>query len=191
MIFHPYPGTTSSYQLLVKLRPGTSLNNFREKIQERLSGLTLAPTEFEVRPLSDYTKEAMADRWMALQLLGAFAVLGVIVSALGLYATATLMAAARNREMGIRMAMGAQTWDILKLAFWRGSRAILIGLPFGLFLAWILSKMLSSYLVQVDTGDPLAWLIGCAVFIVITTVAALIPALRATRVNPLDALKNE
>jgi len=184
-------GTTPSYQLLVNLRPGTVLQNFRENVQKRLSGLTVVQTEFEVRPLSDYTKEAMANRRLTLQLLGAFAILGIIVSGLSLYATATLMAAARNRVMGIRMAMGAQTWDILRLAFWRGIRAILVGLPFGLFLAWVLSKVLSSFLVQVDTGDPLAWLISYAVFIVIVTVAALIPALRASRVNPLDALRDE
>jgi ABC-type antimicrobial peptide transport system permease subunit len=64
-------------------------------------------------------------------------------------------------------------------------------LPFGLFLAWILSRTLSSFLVQVDTGDPLAWVVGCAVFIVIVTVAALIPALRASRVNPLAALRDD
>ena len=83
------------------------------------------------------------------------------------------------------------TWDILKLAFWRGIRAIIVGLPFGLFLAWILSKVLSSFLVQVNVNDPLAWVISCAILLVITTVAALIPALRAIRVNPLDAMRNE
>jgi len=101
------------------------------------------------------------------------------------------MAAAWNREMGIRMAMGATTWDILRLALWRGIRAILFGLPVGLFLAWILSRVLSGFLFQVKTDDPLAWITSCAVLLGITTVAALIPALRAIRVNPADALRNE
>ena len=133
----------------------------------------------------------MASRNLALKLLGGFAVLEIVVSGLSLYATTTLMAAARNREMGIRMAMGAQFWDILRLAFGRGIRAIIVGLPFGLFLAWILSRVLSGYLVQVNVGDPIAWVISCAVFIVIVAVAALIPAFRAARANPLDALRNE
>jgi ABC-type antimicrobial peptide transport system permease subunit len=89
------------------------------------------------------------------------------------------------------MAMGAQTWDILRLALWRGTRAVILGLPVGLFLAWILSRTLSSYLFQVQAGDPLVWVISCALLIVIVTVAAFIPALRLARVNPLDALRNQ
>jgi predicted permease len=108
------------YQLLVKLRPGTSLKNFQANVQQRLSGLAAAPTNFEITPLSEHVKEATASRRLTLQLLGAFAVLGIVVSGLGLYATAALMAATWKREMGIRMAMGAQFWDILRLAFWRG-----------------------------------------------------------------------
>ena len=91
--------------------------------------------------------------------------------------------------MGIRIAIGAQTWDIIRLALWRGARAILIGFPFGLLLAWILSKTLSGYLVQVNIYDSLVWVISCAMLIVITTVAALIPAIRASRVNPVDVLR--
>ena len=178
-----------TWQLLVRLRPGASLKNFQANVQRSLSGLAAVPMEFEAQPLSEHVKEALASRRLTLQLLGCFAVLGIVVSGLGIYATATLMAAERTRETGIRMAMGATTLDILRLALWRGIRAILIGLPFGLFLAWILSKVLSSFLVQVNTGDPLAWGISCAVFIVIVTVAALIPALRATRINPLDAMR--
>ena len=90
-VFNPFSGATGAYQLLVNLRHGTSLQNFRENVQKRLSGLTLVQTEFEVRPLSDYTKEATANRRLTLQLFGAFAVLGIIVSGLGVYATAALM----------------------------------------------------------------------------------------------------
>jgi len=89
------------------------------------------------------------------------------------------------------MAMGAQTWDILRLALWRGMRAILFGLPFGLFLAWILSRILSGYLYQVKIDDVFAWVMSCAVLLGITIIAALIPAVRATRVNPMDVLRNE
>jgi putative ABC transport system permease protein len=191
-VYLTMPGSyVPTYQLLAKLRPGTSLKNFQTNVRQRLSGLGAIPTEFEVKPLSEYTKEAMSSRRLTLQLLTCFAVLGIVISGLGVYATATLMIAARNREMGIRMAMGAQTWDILRLALWRGIRAILVGLPFGLFLAWILARALSGFLVQVNIDDPLAWVIGCAVFMAAVTVAALVPALRASRLNPLDALRDE
>ena len=89
------------------------------------------------------------------------------------------------------MALGAQTWDIFRLALWRGVRVILIGLPLGLFLSLILSKILSNRLVFVNIDDPLVWVISCAVLFFITIIAALIPALRAIRGNPLDVLRNE
>ncbi|MDR0311865.1 MAG: FtsX-like permease family protein, partial [Acidobacteriota bacterium] len=73
----------------------------------------------------------------------------------------------------------------------RGIRAILIALPVGLLLAWILSRTLSSFLFQVKVDDPLAWIISCAVLLGITIIAVLIPSLRATRVNPADAMRNE
>jgi len=154
---------------------------------QRFSGFPL--DWIEARPLSEYVKEATANQRLTLHLLISFAVLGIIVSGLGVYATAALSAAARTKETGIRMAIGAQTWDILKLAFWRGIRAIIVGLPFGLFLAWILAKALAGYLAQVNIDDPFAWLISCAILLVITAVAALVPALAATRVNPMDALR--
>ena len=64
-------------------------------------------------------------------------------------------------------------------------------LQLGLFLAWILTKLLAKYLVQVNIGDTLIWAISCVILLVITTIAALIPALRLIRVNPLDALRDE
>jgi ABC-type antimicrobial peptide transport system permease subunit len=186
-----FPGTVMSIRpdFLVKLHPGTSFQNFHSNIRKRLSGFTL--DGIEVRPLSDLVKDATANQRLAIQLLFCFAILGIVVSGLAVYATAMLAAAARTRETGIRMALGAQTWDILRLAFWRGFRAILFGLPFGLFLAWILSRIISNYLVQVNVDDALMWVIGCAIPLVIATVASLIPALRATRVNPSDALRDK
>jgi len=192
-IYMPITGADQyfQYQLLVKLRPGTSLMNFQSNVRQSLLGLTAVPTDFEVRPLSEHVKDAMANRRLTLHLLGCFAILGVIVSGLAVYVTATLAAAARTKETGIRMALGAQFGDILGLAFWRGVRSIIVGLPLGLFLAWILSRVLSSFLVQINAADALSWVISCAVLLVITTVAALIPALRLARVNPLDALRLE
>ena len=182
-------GVAISYPILVKLRPNTSLQSFHSNVRQSLSGFPLDWVETQY--LNEYVKEATMNQRLTLQLLAGFAVLGIIVAALAVYATATLAAAARTKEMGIRMAVGAQKWDILKLAFGRGIRAILLGLPFGLFLALILCKVLSSFLVQVNIRDPFVWLAGCAVLIAIAAIAALIPALRAVFLNPLDALRNE
>jgi len=139
-------GTRMEY--LVKLRPGTSFQNYSSNVRERLAGFPL--DWVEVKRLSELVKDSTANQRLMLQLLICFAVLGIIISILAVYAVSMLAATARIKEMGIRMAMGASTWDILKLALWRGMRAILLGLPVGMFLALILCKVLSSFLIQVN-----------------------------------------
>ena len=129
-MYLPDTGRGINQTFLVRLRPGTSFQNFHSNARRRLSGFTL--NWIEVQPLSGYIKDATANQRLTLQLLFGFAVLGITVSGLSVYATATLMAAARTRETGIRMAVGARTWDILRLAFLRGVRAIILGLPVGL-----------------------------------------------------------
>jgi putative ABC transport system permease protein len=89
------------------------------------------------------------------------------------------------------MAMGSQTGDILLFTLWRGVRAILLGLPLGLFFAWILSRILSSFLFQLNPNDALAWILSSTLLIGIVVISAFIPVLRMIRVNPIDALRNE
>ena len=186
-VYYPADNFHRTQTYLVKLHSRALINDFRQ----RLSSFDAGSVTIEIQSLGDITSESMASTRMTLQLLGCFAMLGIIVAGLGIYATTSLMIAAMYREMGIRMAMGAQTSDILRLALWRGTRAIFLGLPLGLFLAWVLSRILSSYLFQVMIDDPIAWIISCALLLVITIIAALIPAIRATRVNPMDALRSE
>ena len=172
---------------LVKLHSRALMKDFRQ----RISGFDTGSVTIEVQSFGDIVHEATANTRMTLQLLGIFALLGILVAGLGVYASTSLMAAAWTREMGIRKALGAQAWDILRLALWRGTRAILFGLPLGLFFAWILSRLLFSYMFHFKVNDPLVWIAGCALLTGITIVAALIPALRAARINPMDALRKE
>jgi ABC-type antimicrobial peptide transport system permease subunit len=145
----------------------------------------------EVIPLGKIVSQSMDNTHMTLQLLGCFALIGIVVAGLSAYATTSLMVAAMNREIGIRMAMGAQTGDIFLFVFLRGIRAILIALPVGLLLALIMSRILSGFLFQVKVDDPVAWIVSCAVLLGITVIAVLVPALRSVRVNPLNAMRNE
>jgi len=187
-MYIPEAATVTNHDILVKLRSNTLFKSFHSNARQRLSGFSL--DWVEMKPLNEYVKDATANQRLMLQFLMGFAILGIIVAGLAVYATAILAAAARTKETGIRLAMGARTWDILKLAFWRGIRAILVGVPLGLFLALILCKFLSSALVHVNIRDPLAWLISCALLFAIAAGASLIPALRAIFINPTDALRD-
>jgi predicted permease len=183
------PAETSGVdqKFLVRLRSNTFMSTFRQ----RLLKLNTGSAYIEVQSLKQNVAESTAHIHLALQLLGCFALLGIIVAGLGVYAITTLMMVSRNRETGIRMALGAQSIDILRFAILRGMRPVLIGLPVGLILAWILAKMLSSFIFQVNASVSLAWTVSCVLLIGIVIVAVLIPALRAIRVNPINAMRNE
>jgi len=185
ILYYPADNIDITQEFLVKLHSNALIPTFRQ----RLSALDTGQFEINAQSLGNLVSDSTADMRLLLHLLSAFAVLGIIVAGLGVYATTTLMAASRNREMGIRMAMGAQIWNILLLSLWRGMRAIIIGLPLGLFLAWILSRMLSGFIFQLNPNDQLVWICSCALLIGIVTAAALIPALRAIRINPADVLR--
>jgi hypothetical protein len=186
-VYYPVENFRLSQTFLVKLHSGDLI----EALRQRLSSFDAGFATIEVQSLGEVVSESTANIRMTLQLLGCFALMGIVIAGLSAYTITSLMVASMNREIGIRMALGMQTWDIFKFVLWRGMRAIIFGLPFGLFLAWILSRILSNFLSQVNVNDPLAWVVSCMVLIVITTVAALIPALRVIRINPLDALRNE
>ena len=186
-VYYPPDDWLPAHTFLIKLHSGAFIKDLRQ----RLSGLDLGLVTYEVQSLGDIVHEATARTRMTIQLLGSFTILGIVIAGMGVYATTSLMATAWKREMGIRIAMGAQTWDILRLALWRGTRAILLGLPLGLFLAWILSRALSSYLFHVKVNDLSVWVTSCALLLTLTIIAAFIPSFRATCVNPLDALRDE
>ena len=173
---------------LVKLHSNRILarfqSNFRQWLLDWDRGL-------KVQRLQELILDSKKDQLLALQLIGCFAGLGIMISVLGVYATSTLMASSRTREIGIRMAMGAQFSDILRLILLRSARVLVIGLPCGLFLGWALAHGLSSALYQVRYNDPAVWIYSCVIMLCLTIIAALIPAFKATLINPLDAMRNE
>ena len=173
-------------RFLVRLHSRALIKDLRQ----RLSALDTGSVDIEVMSLVDYTSDPKANINLAFQFLSCFALLGIVVAGSGVYATTSLMAASRNKEIGIRMAVGAQTGDILRFVLWRGLRPIVIGLPVGLLLAWILSRLLAS-LIVLNIINPLTWILSCVVLVGIATIASFIPALRTIRVNPLDVLRKE
>jgi ABC-type lipoprotein release transport system permease subunit len=128
---------------------------------------------------------------LAFQLLEWFAILGIVISGLGVYVATVRMAASRNREIGVRMALGAPSWGIACLVLWRGIRPIFIGFSMGLFFAWILAQMLSSFIFQVNTSDSLVWTGSCLLLLCNTTIVTLIPTRRTTCIDSTKALRGE
>jgi len=141
---------------------------------------------YELERLID---NAVAPRRLTTQLLGFFSTLALTLAALGLYGVIAYAVVQRTQEIGIRMAIGAQRRDVLALVMGGGLKLVGIGVAVGLSAAFVLSRVLNSLLYGVTAHDPLVFAANAVLLIAIAMVACLVPALRATRVSPLIALR--
>lgn len=124
-------------------------------------------------------------------LIGSFAVLALLLAVIGLYGMISYSVAQRTREIGIRMALGAQREDILKLTLRQGVIAALAGVAVGVVLGILVTRVSSSIVYGVKTGDWLVFVVVSLLLLLVTLAASYIPARRATQVDPMIALRNE
>lgn len=123
--------------------------------------------------------------------IGAFAVLAALLAALGLYGVLSHVVTQRRREVGIRMAMGADTGDVLSLILRNGMSMIVAGLALGIIGAVALTRVMGSFLFEVSVLDPVAFALASALMLMVGLLACSIPAARAARVDPVRVLRDE
>lgn len=144
-----------------------------------------------VKTLEQIRDESLASRTFAMQLLSGFSVVGSILTLVGIYGLLSLSVASRRRELAIRSALGAQQQDIRRLIFSEGFRLIAGGVLAGAALAVLLSRALRSFLYGVQPGDPLTLIVVGTLFLAVGLLACWVPVQRATKVDPLEALRYE
>jgi len=144
-----------------------------------------------VRPMIDVIASQLTAKRFAMTLLGIFAALATMLACVGIYGVISYIAGQRTQEIGIRMAMGAERGDVLRLMLAEAGKMALVGVGIGLLGSFLLTRLMSSMLFGVSTHDPLTFL-GVAVLLTIVALAAcLVPARRATQVDPMVALRHE
>ena len=142
-----------------------------------------------VKTLDQIRNESLASRTFAMNLLTGFSVVGGVLTLVGIYGVLSLSVASRRKELAIRSAVGAQQSDIRKLIFGEGFRLIAGGVLVGCVLAIVLSRVLRSFLFEVQPGDPATLMTVGALFIGVGLLACWMPVQRAGKVDPLEALR--
>ena len=145
----------------------------------------------QVRPMSSYVDQARAGTRFALVLIGAFAVIAVVLSGVGLYGVLSTAVRQRTAEIGVRMALGAPTSGIFQLVIGQGMRLSLAGIGVGFLASLALTRVLRSLLVGVAPTDPVTFSAVALLFFAIAVVACWLPARRAAGLDPSIALRDE
>jgi predicted permease len=134
---------------------------------------------------------AMARPRLLMVILGSFGAIGLILGAIGLYGVLAALVSERRREIGVRLALGAEPRQVLAMIVRGGLGLTLVGVSIGLLAAFGLSRFLTAVLYGISPGDPLTFAGTAALFILVATMASSLPALRASRVDPVETLRAE
>jgi predicted permease len=179
-----------SYNSVIYLRTAGDPGTLGDAIRPEVEAVDPNVPVYAVRTMEDVIARSMAERRFALQILGFFAGVALLLAAIGIYGVMAYTFSQRRHEIGIRMALGAQPRDILRMALSEGMTLVAIGLGSGLVGALILTRFLRSMLYAVSPNDPLTFVALPAVLAAVALLACFVPARRATQVDPLVALRD-
>jgi putative ABC transport system permease protein len=169
-------------------RPAASL---RTELVAAIHGLDPGLPIDQVQPYSEILAQASADRRLSMYLLGGFAGLALALAGMGIYSVIAYGVAQRTNEFGIRFALGAAARDVIGLVMKEGLRLAVVGLVVGLALSFAITRLMRRLLFEVSPTDPMLYS-GVALFIcTVAALACFVPALRATRIDPMQALRTE
>jgi putative ABC transport system permease protein len=168
-------------------RAGQFIPTIREAVRDLDPNIPL----HDAATMDQLIGRSAASRQFYMVLLGLFATVAAILTAVGIYGLLSYSVAQRSNEIGVRVALGAQTGQVLRQVIWDGCRLTALGVVPGLIAALALSRMLTPLLYEVDATDPVAFLAAGLITVVVAVLASYLPARRATRVDPAEALRVE
>jgi putative ABC transport system permease protein len=188
-VYMPMAQNPNGFTLLIKTA-GYPLNYVN---QVRSAVLSVDPDQplSDLKTLDDLRGESLAGTRITSILLALFAALALIIAATGLSGVTALLVSQRTREIGIRLALGAQRGEVLAMVVKQSMRVIFIGLGVGMVGALLTSRLLSSLLFKTPATDPLTFVGVALVLLTVALAASYLPARRVTRVNPMIALRSE
>ncbi len=184
-------GQFAPVNAVVFLRSKSGVETLGEAVRQEVEKVNPNVPVHSISSMDQIIARSVADRRFSLELLGVFAAVALLLAAIGIYGVMSYSFSQRTHEVGIRLALGAQRLDIVRLALGEGMRIVVIGLAAGLVGAAVLTRFFRSMLFNVAPTDPTTFLSVSALLAGVALCACYIPAKRATRVDPLVALREE
>jgi putative ABC transport system permease protein len=181
------PRTTATLIVRSQSDPQSLGTAVRQELGKIDSNLAIAG----IQSLDEVVASSVAQPRLVLQFVAVFAGLALLLSAIGIYAVLAYMVSQRKRELGIRMALGAQRWQILRLVLRNGMGLTLVGVACGIAASLALTRLLAGLLFDIRATDPLAFSAAAFLLVVTALLACYVPARKASRLDPIIVLRSE
>ncbi len=185
--FRQFPSTNMVFTVRTQIVPEQLIATVRQQVQ------AVDPNQpiYDVRTLAEIRAESVAPERLNLILLGIFAAVALVLALVGIYGVISWSVTERTHEIGVRMALGANMGDVLKLVIGHGMKLVGAGIGLGLVGALLLTRLMTALLFGVSATDPLTFASIALLLVAVALLACLIPARRATKVDPMIALRYE
>lgn len=190
-MYYSAPQRSAAERVLLVRTAGGNPLAIASAIKREMAGLDADQPIAKVRTLVDNVASSLASRRLTMTLLGSFAALALALAAIGLYGVMSLSVAQRTREMGIRLALGAEARDIFRMILRQGMSLVAVGVGIGVTGALLLAKVMQSLLYGVSIMDPPVFILVAVTLGACAFLACWLPARRATRVDPMVALRTD
>jgi ABC-type antimicrobial peptide transport system permease subunit len=186
------PGQTwGGFPISLVVRTATAPGSAASAISNAIHQVDAAQPVMQVETMEQIVAESVSQQRFNMLLLAAFAGLALLLAAVGIYSVLSYSVRRRVREIGIRMALGAQIGDVLRMVVMEGMKPTLLGLAIGLAGALALGRVVANLVYGVSPADPATFAAVSALLALVALVACVIPAYRATRVEPVKTLREE
>jgi putative ABC transport system permease protein len=167
--------------------PASVVNAIRSRIAAVDRDLAVA----NVETMTSILDRSVASRRASAMLMLAFGLVAAVLSVIGIYGVLSYSVAQRAQEIGVRIALGAKPWDVLRLVIGQGLKLTLAGVAIGLIAAFAITRLLTGLLYGISATDPATFIVIAGLLTFVALVACFVPARRATRVDPMVVLRYE
>jgi putative ABC transport system permease protein len=186
------PYTQAPYRYMtVVVRASTDPASLAGALRSQVQAIDPQQPVYDIKPMEEIIADSLARRRLNVLLVGLFAAVALVLAAIGIYGVMSYSVTERTREIGIRVALGARMSDVVRLVVGQGMAVAVIGIAAGLVAALFLTRLIESLLYKVSATDPVTYIAITLMVALVALAACYIPARRATRVDPMEALRYE